>query len=261
MSLSNTLAVVICVHNEEQRLAKCLDHLLFADELIVVLDKCTDNSKEIALTYLKKFKTGKILEGVFELEGNRRNAGIEAAVSDWVLEVDADEVVSTALAAEIKTVISTATDDWFLVPVDNYIGERLVRYGWGASFGVSAVARLFRKNVKTWGLQRVHPKIDFKGKKGSQLKLPLEHYVDKNIYEMIERLNRYTSKKALDLIENPSPRETLRHNILRFFGRFYKCYLKKKGYKEGKWGFLIALMAGLYPLLSYLKATLENNQD
>jgi hypothetical protein len=52
--------------------------------------------------------------------------------------------------------------------------------------------------------------------------------------------------------------ETFRHNILRIFGRFYKCYWLRKGYAEGRWGFLIAVMAGLYPILSYLKATLED---
>ena len=52
--------------------------------------------------------------------------------------------------------------------------------------------------------------------------------------------------------------ETLGHNMLRGFGRFYKCYWRRKGHREGGWGFLIALMAGLYPILSYLKATLED---
>ena len=42
-------------------------------------------------------------------------------------------------------------------------------------------------------------------------------------------------------------------------GRFYKCYWRRKGYREGKWGFLLALMASLYPILSYLKAVLEDD--
>jgi hypothetical protein len=46
-------------------------------------------------------------------------------------------------------------------------------------------------------------------------------------------------------------------NVRRLFTRFFKCYVGRRRYREGKWGFLIALFAGFYPLLSYLKATLE----
>jgi len=46
-------------------------------------------------------------------------------------------------------------------------------------------------------------------------------------------------------------------NVRRIFSRFWKCYVARKGYREGPWGLLIALMAGLYPILSHLKARLE----
>jgi len=46
--------------------------------------------------------------------------------------------------------------------------------------------------------------------------------------------------------------------VRRIFSRFYKCYVGRKGYREGHYGFLIALFAGLYPILSYLKAHLED---
>jgi hypothetical protein len=137
-----------------------------------------------------------------------------------------------------------------------------VRYGWGAAFGKGAYAGLFRKGVKIWGPQRVHPKLRLSGVAGPRLAAPLEHYVDRNIADMIARLNRYTSLRAADLREHwretGAVDETLRHNLLRIAGRFYKCYWRRKGYREGGWGFLIALMAGLYPILSYLKATLED---
>ena len=48
------------------------------------------------------------------------------------------------------------------------------------------------------------------------------------------------------------------HNLRRIFSRFYKCYVVRRGYREGPYGFLIALLAGLYPILSYLKARLED---
>ncbi|MCW5699285.1 MAG: glycosyltransferase family 2 protein, partial [Rhodospirillales bacterium] len=53
---------------------------------------------------------------------------------------------------------------------------------------------------------------------------------------------------------------SLANNLRRLFSRFFKCYVGRKGYREGRWGFLIALCAGLYPLLSYLKASLEEDR-
>jgi len=170
--------------------------------------------------------------------------------------------VSSALSAEILRTVAASNADRHLIPVDNYIGSHLVRNGWGASFGKGAYAGLFRKGTKTWGKQRVHPKLALTGAAGERLKSPLQHYVDRNIGEMIQRLDRYSTLRARDLREtwaaNGAVDETFRHNVLRIFGRFYKCYWLRKGYREGRWGFLIAVMAGLYPILSYLKATLED---
>ena len=253
------LSAVLCVHNEEKRLPSCLEKLLFADELVVVLDRCTDSSRAIVEGFLPKFREGgRIVEGAFEREGPRRHAGLDAARGDWILEIDADEHVSPELAAEILAKIEKPDGDWFHIPVDNYIADRLVRYGWGASFGVSAVVRLTRRGVKHWGGQRVHPKVDLDGRKGDMLANPLAHYVDSGVSDMVSRLNRYSTLRALDM-RDEGIRETLRHNVARMFGRFYKCYVRRKGYREGEWGFLIALMAALFPILSYLKARLGDD--
>jgi glycosyltransferase involved in cell wall biosynthesis len=252
-----TLSAVTCVRNEEAQLADCLATLAFADEIVVVLDRSTDGSKAIA----EKFGA-KIVEGEFEREGDRRHAGIDAATGPWIFEIDADERVSGDLAAEILLTVRNSGADRHLIPVDNYIGKRLVRYGWGAAFGKGAYPGLFRKGTKTWGNQRVHPKLTFDGLPGTRLKHPLQHYVDRNISDMIRRLDRYSTLHAQDLRDEwrraGQSDETLGHNVLRIFGRFYKCYWRRKGHREGGWGFLIALMAGLYPILSYLKATLED---
>ena len=83
------------------------------------------------------------------------------------------------------------------------------------------------------------------------------HYVDENISDMIRRLDRYTTIRAEDIRENNNAGSFAR-NVRRIFSRFYKCYVGRKGYREGKYGFLIALFAGLYPIMSYLKANLED---
>ena len=253
MSAPQVSALVVA-HNEEARLAACLERLKFAGEIVVVLDRSSDRSEEIALRF-----TSRILKGAWEIEGDRRMAGIEFCRGPWVLEVDADEHVGEALAQEIEATVRDSLHDIHEIPVDNYIGDRLVRYGWGASFGRAAYAGVFRKGAKTWGRERVHPKLNFKGGKGPRLKNPIQHYVDRDIADMIGRLNRYTSLRAMDLRQSGDP-GSFAHNVRRIFSRFWKCYVARQGYREGGYGFVIALCAGLYPILSYLKATLDKER-
>ena len=245
------LSALVVAHNEESQLAGCLESLRFADEIVVLLDRCTDRSRDIAAQY-----TDRLIEGAWEIEGKRRNTGIDTCTGDWVIEVDADELVPEPLAQEIRSVITQTSSSYFLVPYDNYIGERLVRFGWGATWGVSATVRLFRAGAKRWGNQRIHPKIELTGEQG-RLATPMVHYVDRDISDMIDRLDRYTTARAADLRESGDI-GSMSANVRRIFSRFWKCYVMRRGYREGPYGFLIALFAGLFPILSYLKARLED---
>lgn len=248
MSAAPMLSAVISVHNEAHQLADCLQTLGFADEIVVLLDKCTDESEAVARRF-----TDRIVSGAWSIEGERRNVGIAACQGDWVFEIDADERVSPALAEEIRAVVAATGADWHEIPVDNYIGPRLVRWGWGASFGKAAYPGLFRRGVKTWGMQRVHPSLTWRGAKGAMLKHRLLHYVDRDISDMVRRLDNYSTARALDLIDSGDI-GSLANNVRRFISRFIKCYVFRKGYREGGLGLLIAILAGLFPLLSYLKA-------
>ena len=247
-----TLSALVVAHNEEHQLAQCLEALRFADEIVVVLDRCSDRSKQVALGF-----GARIVEGAWEIEGPRRMAGIAACRGDWILEVDADERVSPGLAAEIRAILPRSQPGYFLIPYDNYIGDRLVRYGWGGAWGVGATARLFSKGAKHWGDQRIHPKLTLQGER-RWLKSPMTHYVDADISDMLRRLDRYTTARARDLRASGHI-GSFAGNVRRLFTRFLKCYVGRRGYREGPYGFLIALFAGLYPLLSYLKARLEKD--
>ncbi len=245
------LSALIIAHNEEERLADCLEGLRFADEIVVLLDRCTDRSREVAACF-----TERIVEGAWEREGERRNAGIDACHGTWIIEVDADERVSPELAGEVRRVAQISARDWHEILVDNYIGGRLVRHGWGASYGKAAYPGLFRKGAKVWGRQRVHPSLTFTGTKGPRLKARLDHFVDRNISDMLRRLDSYSTARACDLVEAGDV-GSLANNVRRFFSRFLKCYVARKGYREGGYGLLIAIFAGLYPLISHLKARLD----
>ncbi len=247
------LSALITVHNEESQLAECLETLSFADEIVVVLDKCTDSSEQIARRF-----TDNIHSGSWDIEGDRRNAAIGFCNGEWIFEIDADERVPKPLAEEILDTIETSRCDWHEILVDNYIGNRLVRWGWGASYGKAAYPGLFRKGVKKWGRQRVHPALTWSGRKGKMLEQRLIHYVDKNISGMIRKLDSYSSARARDMRESGEI-GSFANNFRRLFSRFFKCYVRRKGYREGGYGFLIALFAGLFPLLSHLKAKLEDD--
>lgn len=246
------LSALVVAHNEEQRLPECLERLRFADELVVVLDKCSDGSRDIALRH-----GARIVEGRWDIEGDRRNTGIKACSGDWIVEVDADEHIPPALAAEIRRVIATSPHAWHEIPVDNYIGPRRVRHGWGGSYGKAAYPGLFRKGAKVWGRDRVHPRLEWTGTKGPMLNERLDHYVDRNISDMIRRLDAYSTARARDLRERGETWGSTASNVRRMVSRFFKCYLRRGGWREGGYGFIIAVCASLYPILSHFKAKYE----
>lgn len=248
------LSALVVAHNEQARLAACLEKLAFADELVVVCDKCTDDTKMIAQSF-----GAVVVEGAWDIEGDRRNTGIGACGGDWILEVDADEHVPPALAAEIRRVIESSAADWHEIPVDNYIGERLVRHGWGGSYGKAAYPGLFRKGVKVWGRDRVHPSLRWSGRKGPMLTCRLDHFVDRNISDMVRRLDSYSTAKARDLRAKGETWGSTASNMRRLVSRFFKCYVRRGGWREGGYGFLIAVCAGLYPVLSHFKAKYEKD--
>ena len=245
-----TLSALVVAHNEEFHLGYCLETLKFADEIVVVLDKCTDRSEPIARKYTKN-----IITGSWEIEGQRRNTGLDACTCDWILEVDADERISPELAEEIHYTMANGTADYYHIPFLNYVGERPVKYGWCGSFGVSATVRLFRSGIKTWGNQRIHPAITYAigSEKGKPLKNPIDHYVDMDIADMWQRFDRYTTANAKDLADQ-GKKDTGKNSIRRFISRFIRSLIIRRGYREGKIGFFLAFLIGIYPLVSELKA-------
>lgn len=244
------LSCLVVAHDEEARLPDCLASLAFADEMVVVLDRCTDGSETIA-----ECAGARTLEGAWAVEGDRRNDGIQACTGDWILEVDADERVPEALGREIRDTIGASQFDYHRVPIDNYVGDQLVRDGWGASFGRRSHPGLFRRGVKAWGRQRVHPALTFStgAREGPPLKTPIVHYGFDGISDLIAKLNRYSDRHAADLRDSGDIGTAL-NNYRRIVSRFWKCFVSRKGYREGGIGFVIAVCGALYPILSHLKA-------
>ena len=243
------LSALVCAHNDEARLADCLRRLDFCDEIVLVADRCTDRSQEIARHF-----GARVIDGIFPLESQRKAAGLAACLGEWVLEIEPDEHVEAALAYEIRAAIhGRPGGDWFDLPVNNYVGGRLVRRGWGAGLGEVKAARLYRQRVKRWKPGRVDPTIVLDGRFAGDLETPLLRCAEADVGQMLGRLNRQSALRAQDLAEAGEV-GGLVSDIGRGFARFWSSYVWRQGLREGEAGFLIALMAGLDVVLSGLRA-------
>ena len=241
------LTALVVARNEERQLADCLATLRFADEIVVALDRSGDRSAEIAQGF-----GARVVEGAWPLEGERRTAAVKACRGDWIIEVDADERVTPGLAAEVRRVIAaTPGDAYFLIPIANHVGGRLVRFGWGAYNGAAMRAALYRPGGKIWGQGRVHPPVRYTGER-RVLQHPIDHFVDRDLSDMFRRLNSYTDAAAADAIDKGQIPK-FRSSFRRMFSRAWKSYVARKGYREGPYGVALALFSALYPMLTYLK--------
>ena len=120
------LSALIIAKNEEDKIKNTLDSLSFADEIVIILDRSTDQTRQKSNDYTKK-----IYEGSWISEVKRRNYGISKCSSEWILEVDADEVINKNLRFEIGKKIKDKNIDYYYIPLTNYIGKKkLIKVGW-----------------------------------------------------------------------------------------------------------------------------------
>lgn len=243
------LSALVCAHNDEARLADCLRGLDFCDEVVVVADRCTDRTQDIARAF-----GARVVDGIFPLTSQRKAAGVNACLGEWVLEVEVDEQVDGKLAYEIRAAIhGRPGGDWFDVPVNNFVGEILVRRGWGAGLGDVMAPRLYRRRVKRWKAGRVSPAVMLEGRFAGELETPILRQAAPDIGQMMARFNHLTALRAQDLADAQDAGD-LPSDILSAIGRFWTSYVWRQGLRERELGFLIALMAGLDAVLSGARA-------
>ena len=246
------ITALVVARNEAARLPGCLSALAPADAVVVVLDRSSDASAEIA-----RAAGATVLEGAWPVEGARRNAGIAACATDWVLEVDADETVPPELWAAIRRTIATSPHGFHRVRINNHVGQRLVLHGWEGGIGTTLKPILFRRGAKHWRAQRVHPGVDYVGTEGERItSAGIHHALDADISDMWRRVDSYSNARAMDLLAAGGP-GSLANALRRALSRAVKSYVGRGGWREGALGLLIALCAGVFPLLAHLKARLE----
>ena len=238
------VSVVVLTKNEEQNIADCLGSVYgWADEIIVVDDESQDKTVELA----KKF-TDKIFLRKMDVEGIHRNWAYARAKNSWVLSLDADEMVTEGLKNEISRVVLQEEFTAYDIPLRNYIGNYWVRYG---GWYPASKVRLFRKEKFKYEEVEVHPIAFIDGKCG-HLKSDIIHKGYPDIEHFMGSVNRQSTLEAKKWVNTNRKMSPIRA-IWRIGDRFMRRYLRKKGYKDGLYGFVIAFFDSLYQLLSYIK--------
>lgn len=238
------ISVVVLTKNEERNIEDCLKSVLWAEEIIVVDDFSNDRTIELARRY-----TDKIYKRRMDIEGIHRNWAYQKAKNEWILSLDADELVTPELKEEIEKMISSNTKfNGFAIPIRNYIGNYWVRYG---GWYPAGKLRLFRKDKFRYEEVWVHPRAILDGE-WNVLKSDIIHKGYPDFAHFLESLNRQTTQEAQKWIED-GRRMSFLISIRKAIDRFIKTFLLKKGYKDRFVGFMVAFFAGLYQIISYAK--------
>jgi glycosyltransferase involved in cell wall biosynthesis/2-polyprenyl-3-methyl-5-hydroxy-6-metoxy-1,4-benzoquinol methylase len=237
------LSVVVIAKNEEACIAECLESVHWADEIVVVDDESTDKTVEIVKKY-----TGKIFHRKMDVEGKHRNWAYAQASNSWVLSLDADEKVTPELRIEIEEAIKADKYVAYDIPLRNFIGNYWIKYG---GWYPASKVRLFKKDKFKYEEVEVHPRAYIDGACG-HLKGDIIHKGYPDIEHFLNSVNRQSTLEAKKWIYTGRTM-TLGRAIWRAVDRFFRRYLRKKAYKDGMHGFIVAFFDTLYQILSYAK--------
>lgn len=237
------LSVVVLTKNEEPCIAECLESVKWADEIIVVDDGSTDKTLEIVKRY-----NAKVFIRRMDIEGKHRNWAYAQARNPWVLSLDADETVTPELKEEIQRVIQSQEFAAYDIPLRNYISNYWVKHG---GWYPAAKVRLFSKDKFKYEEALVHPRVFIDGKCG-HLKSDIVHKGYPDLEHFLNSVNRQSTLEARKWI-NSGRKMSLGHAAWRALDRFFRRYIRKKAYKDGLYGFIIAFFDTLYQILSYAK--------
>jgi len=238
------LSVVILAHNEAARLRDCIASVSWADEVLVVDDRSTDDTARLAASL-----GARVVQRTMDIEGRHRNWAHAQARHDWVFSLDADERVTPELAEEIRTLFAASPPyEIYAVPRRNYIGTRWVQHG---GWYPSPQIKLFKRSVFRWEEASVHPRA-ISDRPSGTLRGDLLHYSYRDLSDFVQKLNRQTTLEAEKWVAD---RRTVKPTkmLWRAVDRFFRSLVGKRGYRDGELGWIVAWFAGAYQILSYAK--------
>jgi glycosyltransferase involved in cell wall biosynthesis len=245
------LSVVIITKNEEANIARTLESVQWAEERIVVDSGSTDRTQEIA-----RQQGARVFEEEWKGYAAQKNSAIAKASGDWVLSLDADELISTDLAENIRRSISagcTPINGYFIARRNFFLG-RWIRHG---GFYPDRKLRLFRRGTGEFAERAVHETMRVTGQTGT-LSGDLIHNAYPTLAGYIETMNRYSTLAAEVLTRE----RRVRSSLLWFFVNvrlrpvlnFIWNYFFRGGFLDGREGFLLHWYHNVYVSWKYAKA-------
>ena len=242
--MSTKLSVVIITFNEEKNIKKCLDKLSFANEIIIVDSGSTDKTVIVC----KKFGA-KVFKKKFNGFGEQKRFAVEKASNNWVLSLDADEVLTDNLITEIKAcLIDNDSSFGFYIKRKHIFMDRVFNYG---NESKKEFLRLFDRRVANFNLKKVHEFVET-NEQTKVLKNAFLHYSYDSLNSYINKLNHYTLLYAkTNVLKNK--KYSIFEVILKTKFEFVKKYLLELNFMNGKEGLYWAIFSAFYTFTKCVK--------
>lgn len=244
-----TLSVVTITKNEAHQLERCLASVAFADEIVVVDSASSDGTPELA----RRLGARVIETADWPGFGVQKQRALDAARGDWVLAIDADEWVGARLAQAVRAVVARPFDDakdpagYEFVRLSAFCGRWMRGGGWYPDPGL----RLVRRGRAHYTSDLVHEHLEVDGRV-ERLDGLLLHDSIPSLESALDKTNRYSTGRARDLAAR-GRRGGLARALGHGFWAFVRTYVVKRGFIEGRLGFVLALHNAETTYYRYLK--------
>lgn len=239
-----TVTAIIIAKNEAHNLFDCISSVSWADQVLVFDSGSSDNSKEVTESLGARFHQHCDWQGF----GRQRQLAQQCVNTDWCFWIDADERVTDELKRSILEAIQQAQDCIYSVARCSWVFGRFLKHsGWYPD----RVLRLHPTQLTRYNDALVHEKLELpQGCEIKPLSGDLLHYTYDSIHHYLVKSAGY-AKAWADQREAKGKRTTLGQGVLHALGCFCKMYLLKRGFLDGKQGFLIALLSAHSTLVKY----------
>lgn len=240
------ITVTMITLNERDNIARAIESVKWADEIVVVDSGSTDGTVEIA-----KKLGARVIHNPWPGYGKQKNFAQAAASHDWVLNVDGDEMIPEALKLEIWNALSeveTGKTSYkgFRFPRKNfYLGRWIAHGGWYPNY----LVRLANKKYSSWSEPHVHEALEVRGEIGT-LSEPLHNYSFPSIQDQVLTNLRFSKLGCEDLRKKGKEASVLKL-LFKPIGKFVETYILKRGFLDGLPGFIISVNAAHSMFLKY----------
>lgn len=239
----STISAIILTKNEQEQIASCIESVAWADEIIVVDNKSTDDTVRIA-----KRMGSRIVSSSSDDFSVLRMAGAHAAAGTWLLYLDADERVTPALEKEIRSIVTTYEDGdpvgYFVRRQNYYLGQE-----WPVSDKMHRL--LYRTALSGWH-GALHETALLNGSVG-QTREALIHLTHRTLSQMLEKTNVWSDTEArLRFAAGHPPIVPWRLVRVAFTG-FWQTYAGHQGWRAGTVGIIESMYQGFSMFVTYAK--------